>query len=262
MILHTDDRGSGPTTVVLLHGFPFNRSMWDAQIQALEPVCRVIAPDLRGHGASGDPGGPAFSIDDMADDVLETLEALGVHLPVVVGGLSMGGYVALSIAARAPHALRGLMLLDTKAPADPPEAAATRHELANTMESTGNLSLVVRTMLPKLLAPASRESNPDLAPRVEAMIRGTTPRSIAATARGLASRPDRTADLPHISVPTLVLVGADDAITPPDTAREMASALPHATLEIIPSAGHLAPMERPEVVNRAILAFLQTLPPG
>jgi pimeloyl-ACP methyl ester carboxylesterase len=94
------------------------------------------------------------------------------------------------------------------------------------------------------------------------MIRGTTPRSIAATARGLASRPDRTADLPHISVPTLVLVGADDAITPPDTAREMASALPHATLEIIPSAGHLAPMERPEVVNRAILAFLQTLPPG
>jgi pimeloyl-ACP methyl ester carboxylesterase len=260
VILHTDDRGSGPITVVLLHGFPFNRSMWGAQVAALEGTYRVVTPDLRGHGASGDPGGSSYGVDAMADDVLETLAVRGIEGPVVLGGLSMGGYVALSIASRAPGSLQGLMLLDTKATADTPEAAATRLELAQAMESTGNLDLVVRAMLPKLLSPTTRERNPELAGRVEAMMRGTKARSIAATSRGLADRPDRMANLPGITAPTLVLVGADDAVTPPDASQAMAAALPNATLAVIPDAGHLAPMEQPEAVNAAIQNFLRVCP--
>src|SRR3954468_10571235 len=128
MLLNYTDDGPGPV-VVLIHGFPLDLSMWDSQRTTIGSMYRVIAPDLRGHGRSAAPEG-IYPIDDMADDVVEMLDALRIGEPVVVGGLSMGGYVALSLAARYPKRLRGLMLINTRAVADSPEAARVREDLA------------------------------------------------------------------------------------------------------------------------------------
>src|SRR4051794_31840791 len=121
MLLSCDEAGPGPA-VVLLHGFPLNRTMWAQQLTQVGTAYRVIAPDLRGHGSTPAPAG-VYTMDEMAGDVLETLDALGLNVPVVLGGLSMGGYVALAAVARAPERFRALMLLDTRAGADTPEAA-------------------------------------------------------------------------------------------------------------------------------------------
>src|SRR4051812_16873266 len=132
MLLAYDDDGPGPV-VVLLHGFPLNRKIWSAQEASVGSIYRVIAPDLRGHGQSAAPAG-VYTMDDMAGDVLELLDALQVDGPVVLGGLSMGGYVALSLLALAPERVRALMLIDTRASADTPEAARNREELARVVE--------------------------------------------------------------------------------------------------------------------------------
>jgi pimeloyl-ACP methyl ester carboxylesterase len=259
MRLNVADVGSGPV-VVLLHGFPFDHAMWAEQLAALAPTHRVIAPDLRGYGQSEATPDSVYEVDEFADDVLETLDALGVAGPVVVGGLSMGGYVALAIAERFPERLRGLMLLDTRAGADTPEAAANRLTAAEHIESSGEIGPLLATMLPKLFAPATQADRPEVIDRIAATMRHAPSAVVAATLRGLAARPDRTALLPRIAVPTLVLVGVDDAITPPAEARAMAAALPRATLVEIPAAGHLAPVENPPAANAAIRSFLASLP--
>jgi pimeloyl-ACP methyl ester carboxylesterase len=199
-------------------------------------------------------------MDDMAADVLELLDALQIDEPVVLGGLSMGGYVAFSLMAMAPERFRALMLMDTRATADTPEAARNREELARTVETTGNSKHVVDAMLPKLFSEESRLHRADLIWQTRMTMERTSSRALAGALRGLAQRPDRTADLASIAVPTLVLVGEHDAITGPDESRAMAAALPNAQLAIIPNAGHLAPLENPDAANEAILTFLNSLP--
>lgn len=258
MRLHCADVGRGPV-VVLLHGFPFDGRMWEAQHEALAASYRLVIPDLRGFGQSPAPVGDVSAIDAMADDVLETLDALGIAEPVVLGGLSMGGYVALSIAARAPDRLRGLMLIDTKAAGDTADAAAGRRETADKVERIGSTDAVVEGMLGKLFATLTWERRPEVVGQIETMMRQAPPRVVAATLRGLGARPDRTADLAGIAVSTLVVVGDQDAITPPEEARRMVRDLPDARLAEIPDAGHLAPVENPDEVNRVLLDYLATL---
>jgi 3-oxoadipate enol-lactonase len=258
MLLAYDDDGPGPV-VVLLHGFPLNRSMWSAQQANVGSTYRVIAPDLRGHGETAAPDG-IYAIDDMADDVLELLDALQLRQPIVLGGLSMGGYIALSLIARHPERVRALMLMDTRAGADSPAAALGREELAKKVEASQSARPVVDAMLPKLFSPTTRSLHPEPMDPVRRMMEETPARALAGALRGMAARPDRTSDLAGIKVPTLVLVGADDTVTPPDEARAMAEAIPGAQLEIIPDAGHLAPLENPAASNAAILRFLSTLP--
>ncbi len=245
--------------VVLLHGFPFNNTMWNHQKNTVGGVYRMIAPDLRGHGGSIAPDEPVYSVDAMADDVVETIESIGIEGPVVLGGLSMGGYVALSIAVRYPTRLRGLMLLDTRAGADFPEARQNRLDLVQKVEEARSPFPAIQGMLPKLFSPKTRERQPNLIHRMEKQMSRTPAHSVAATLRGLAERPDRTDDLPGIAVPTLVVVGTDDALTPPEEARSMATAIPGARLVVVPDAGHLAPVENPSTVNDAILAFLKEI---
>ncbi|MBX6312857.1 MAG: alpha/beta fold hydrolase [Isosphaeraceae bacterium] len=257
MLLNYADDGPGPV-VVLLHGFPLDHTMWDPQRATIGSEYRVVTPDLRGHGKTAAPEG-IYPVDDMADDVIELLDALKISEPVVVGGLSMGGYLALSIAVRYPKRLRGLMLLNTRAAADTPEAARVREDLARQVEATHSAEPVIATMLPRLFAPATRERRPEVIEWARAVMARTSPRGIAGTLRGLATRPDRTADLARITVPTLVLAGADDQLIPLEEARRMAGALPHAQLVAIPAAGHLAPLENPAAVNDAILRFLNSL---
>jgi pimeloyl-ACP methyl ester carboxylesterase len=258
MLLAYDDKGPGPV-VVLLHGFPLNRTMWSAQEASVGSTYRLIVPDLRGHGETAAPDG-VYTMHDMAGDVLDLLDALQIREPIVLGGLSMGGYVALALMARAPERVRALMLMDTRATADSEEAARNREKLAQLVESTGQAGHVVDAMLPKLLSDFTRANRAENVPRVQAMMERTPARALAGALRGMAARPDRTAELARISVPTLVLVGADDAVTPPDEARAMAGALPNARLAIIPEAGHLAPLENPAAASAAILDFLASLP--
>ena len=257
MLLAYDDYGPGPV-VVLLHGFPLNRSMWSAQETSVGSIYRVIAPDLRGHGESAAPEG-VYAIDDMADDVIELLDALQIREPVVLGGLSMGGYVALSLIARHPERFRALMLMDTRATADTPDAARAREDLARTVEASGRAGHVVEAMFPKMVSDETRKRRADLLGPIRGAMEKTPARTLVGALRGLAGRPDRTGDLENIRVPTLVLVGAHDVLTPPDEVRAMAEKIPGARFVTIPDAGHLAPLENPEAADRAILDFLAGL---
>jgi pimeloyl-ACP methyl ester carboxylesterase len=257
MLLAYDDHGPGPV-VVLLHAFPLNRSLWEHQIGGIGSMYRLILPDLRGHGASASPAG-AYTMDAMADDVLELLDALQLTAPVVLGGVSLGGYVALSLMERYPSRFRGLILMNTRAEADTPEAAQARADLVRQIEAANDVRPVVDAMLPRVLSAATRAERPEVVSRVRSMMEASSPRGVAGTLRGMAARPDRTATLGRIGVPTLVLFGADDPITPPDVARTLSSAIPGSRQVLIEGAGHLAPIERPDATNQACLEFLAAL---
>jgi len=251
------DQGPGPV-VVLLHGFPLSRAMWQEQLSGIGSTYRVIAPDLRGHGESPVPEG-VYTMDAMADDVAELLETLEISGPVVIGGLSMGGYVALSLMARYPTRVRALMLMDTRAGADTPEAAQGREATAKAVLAADSALSVVDAMLPRLFCKMTLEQRPERVEPMKAVMEKMSPQGIAGALRGMAVRPDRRGELPKIAVPTLVLVGEDDVIAPPTEAKAMAAAIPHARLEVVPQGGHLAPYENPSVANAAILRFLKSL---
>jgi pimeloyl-ACP methyl ester carboxylesterase len=233
--------------------------MWKEQVEGIGSIYKIIAPDLRGHGDSPAPEGD-YTIDEMADDVIELLDTLGFDEPVVVGGLSMGGYVALSLIARYPERVRALMLMDTRAAADSPEAAQKREELAQAVLAAGHAGPVVEAMTPRLFAPFTLKERPErVAPLREVMGRNTA-RGIVGALRAMASRPDRRADLAAIRVPVLVIVGEEDVVTPPAEAQALADAISGARLEVIQEAGHLAPYENHAIANNVILRFLDGLP--
>jgi len=250
------DRGSG-MPVVLLHAFPLDHSVWDAQIEWLATQWRVIAPDLRGFGRSS-LGADTSTMEQMADDVAGLLDALDVHQPVTLAGLSMGGYVAFQFWRKHAARLRGLMLCDTRAAADTPQAADARHQTAARVlrEGTGWLADI---MLPKLLSATTREDRPQIVESLRRVILQTNPQGIAAASRGMAQRPDSTALLPEIRCPTLVVVGQQDAVSTVEEMRSMAEAIPQSLLAEIPNAGHLSPLENPAAVSAAMGDFLDRL---
>jgi pimeloyl-ACP methyl ester carboxylesterase len=232
--------------------------MWREQIAAIAPSHRVIAPDLRGHGDSPDPDG-AYTMDEMADDIIELLDALKIAEPIVLGGLSMGGYVALTIMARYPDRVRGLILMDTRASADTPEVARDREASAQAVLGANRPNAVVEKMLPRLFGKATIQDHPELVEPIRSLMLESSPRGVAGALRGMAIRPDRRPMLAQISVPTLVLVGEEDAITPPEEVKGLSSAIPNSQLVVIPQAGHLAPWENPVATNQAISEFLKSL---
>ena len=199
--------------------------MWKEQVAGVGSTYRLILPDLRGHGASPAPEG-VYTMDEMADDVIELLDNLSLDTPVVVGGLSMGGYVALSLLLRYPGRVRGLILMDTRRGADSPEAAQKREELAESVIAAGNSGPVVESMMPRLFAKMTLEQRPERVALLRQVMENTTPRGIVRRLRGMACRPDRRGDLASIAVPTLVLVGEEDVIMPPIEAQALADAIP------------------------------------
>jgi pimeloyl-ACP methyl ester carboxylesterase len=257
MLLALDDVGPGPV-LVLLHGFPMDRSIWRNQTAEIGLTYRIIAPDLRGQGASPAPDG-TYAVDLLADDVIDLLDALELEEKVVVGGLSMGGYVAMSLVLRYPDRFRGLILMNTRAAADPPSTANVREELAQILEQTGKTDVIVDQMLFKLFAPSTYSSHHELVDRVKWHALHANPIGLANTLRGLAIRPDRTHELTKITMPTLVLAGEHDQLIPLDDSKVLASGIPNAQLVTIPGAGHLAPLENGEATNAAILDFLKKL---
>lgn len=255
MRLAFDRFGQGPV-VVLLHGFPLDRHLWSAQSRALSEEFQLVTPDLRGHGHSPSPPG-TYLMEDLAADVLETIDGLGLPEPFVLGGLSMGGYVALALAEMAPERLRGLVLVNTRSAADSPEAARKREETAAEVESSGSIDPVVDAMIPRLFSPKTISARPDLVSEWSSRMRRTPPSGVAASLRGMAARPDRSHVLSNLRVPALVIAGADDLIVPVAEAQAMASLPRTAELVVVPEAGHLAPIEQPAATTRAIRHFLE-----
>ena len=251
-----DDAGSGPP-LVLVHAYPQCREMWKPQLAGLADVARVIAPDVFGFGGTPLPDA-GWSVDTMADALAAFLPAAGVSGPVVLGGLSMGGYVALAFARRHPDKLRGLILADTKAEPDNADAKAARDK-AIEFARANTAAAVFEQMLPKALGETTRGSRPEVVAEAKRIASAQSVDGIAAALAALRDRPDATPGLAKIAVPTLVIVGAEDAITPPDVAKSMAAAIPNARLEEIPAAGHLSDLEAPDAFNAAVRAFLATL---
>ena len=246
------DRGAG-LPVVLLHGFPLDHTMWAAQLDALAGACRVIALDLCGFGQSGVRDGTA-TMEQMADDAAGLLDALGIGSAAICG-LSMGGYVALAFWRRHAARTAAFVLCDTRAAADAPAIAAARRETAEQVLREGPAALAA-AMTPRLFSPQTAAARPEVVAAVQAMMLRSDRRGVAAAARGMAERPDSTPLLPQIGCPTLLLVGADDAISPPAEMRGMAAAIGGSELVEIPAAGHMSPMENPAAVNAALAAFL------
>jgi len=255
-----EDRGTGPV-VVLLHAFPMCRWMWQPQIDALEGEYRVLTPDLPGFGST--PPVPGVSVDVMADVVAEFLTAAGVPGPVVLGGLSMGGYVAFAFARRYPDRLRGLILADTKPEPDDDAARQTRNKiLAGLTDGSLPAPGVVEQMLPKLLGDRTRADRPAVVAEVRRIGAAQPKDGIMAAVAALRDRPDAGPGLGNIRVPTLVVVGEQDAATPPDGAKRAADRIPGSRLVVIPGAGHLSNLEDPAAFTAALREFLSGVAAG
>jgi 3-oxoadipate enol-lactonase len=252
--LHYIDQGQG-RPLVLLHGFPLDATCWDAQIGHLSKLCRVIAPDLRGFGQSR--SNDSFTMDSLASDVHALVQHLGAE-PCVLAGLSMGGYVALAYARKCPAKLDGLVLIDSRAAGDPAEAREKRTQLAEKVRSVG-ASAVVEQMMPKMLSPQTQRDRPEVVQRLRKMIESCPTQTLINALYALRDREDHSDFLPSIADPTLILVGRDDALTPPEMARQMHAAIPRSRLVEIPDAGHMTPLENPDALNRELEGFVKSL---
>ena len=257
LAVHTRGRGR---PMLFLHAFPLDHRMWSAQ-EPLAEHLRLIMPDQRGFGGSCAAGSPA-SIEQLADDAVAILDALHVDEPAIVCGCSMGGYVAQHVAICHPERVHSLVLVDTKLEADTPEARAARADLAGSVRRLGT-GIVAEAMVPRLLATVTEAREMPRRLEIEALLRGLINEqpvsTIVAALSALAARPDMTEAMRECSVPTLLVVGADDQITPPACLIRAEEIIPEARLLIVPHTGHMTPLETPDVFNAAVLEFLREL---
>ncbi len=249
------DEGAGQP-IVLVHGFPLDHTMWSGQLEAFSSGKRVIAPDLRGFGSSV-AADEMVSMEQFADDLAELLDVLQVDEPVVLCGLSMGGYIALQFVRKHADRLKALVLCDTRAAADSAEAAANRLKMAEQTLAEG-AEVAARAMLPRLFGKKTLGERPEVVESVHRVMLATSPAAIAAAQRGMASRPDMTGYLPRLRVPSLLIVGEEDAISPVAEMRQIAQSISGAQFAIVPEAGHMAPLENPAAFNAALEKFLAT----
>jgi len=250
------DEGSGPP-LVLVHGFPLDHTMWRHQIAHFKGSHRVIAPDLRGFGQSAVTP-DLVTMAQFADDLASLLDALGEQRPAILCGLSMGGYVAWQFVERHRSKLAALIVCDTKAAPDTPEAKKTRLESAGKLELEGT-AFLANSMLPRLFGDELANNPRPFVEETAAVILRTDPRGAAAAQRGMAERVDYRPRLASIDIPMLVLCGEKDVISPPKEMREIASAIPGAKYVEISGASHMAPLEFPEPVNAALTEFFAVL---
>ena len=247
-------------SMLLIHGFPLNSGMWSMQIDDLNSFARIIAPDLRGHGNSDPVPGP-YSVTQLADDCADIMGHLAVATPFVVGGLSMGGYVAFEFYRRYPEHVAGLILTATRAAADSDEGKANRDAAAANVAENG-ISDLVEGMLPKLFSPKSFENDPDLVAFVRDILMKTSVEGTIGALMAMKDRPDSTPTLAEIDVPTLIIHGADDQIVPLAEAQAMHEAIKGSKLVVLEGAGHLPNLEQPDAFNDAVIDFLEETEAG
>ena len=250
-----DVRGEGPP-VLFLHAFPMGLAMWDAEAQALQATHQVIRFDCRGFGASP-PGDGLLTMERIADDAAALLDHLGVGRAVVCG-LSMGGYAAFAMVRRHADRLKGLVLADTRAGADSEEGRQARAVLAEKVGREGS-SAAADANVPKLLGETTHRERPEVVARVRDVILRNPARGIMDALAGLAARADSTPTLREIRVPTLIVCGVEDTLTPVSESRALNDAIPASRLELLAGAGHLSNLENPAAFQGALLTFLSGL---
>jgi pimeloyl-ACP methyl ester carboxylesterase len=244
------DEGRG-VPLLFVHGFPLSRGAWQKQIDTLRSSHRTIAPDLRGFGESETGTGPV-TMAQYAEDLHALVQQLKTG-PVVLIGHSMGGYVSFAFLRQYPEMVRGLILVGTKSGNDTPEAAAGRRATAEKVQAKG-IEVVIEAMAPKMLAADNHDRA--MAEEVRGFMTPSKPAGVIGALLGMAERPDATAELARISVPTLVVSGADDTLIPPTESEKLAQVIPGSQLNIIPQAGHLVAFEQPEKFNHVLEEWL------
>jgi pimeloyl-ACP methyl ester carboxylesterase len=240
--------------LVLLHAFPVGTAIWQPQIDAF-PDWRVIVPAFPGFDGSDLYGEP--TVDAFAAHIEATLATVGVT-QAVFGGLSMGGYVLLALWRRRRSLVRGMLLADTRSGADSPEARSGRQKMLETLAS-GGPAVIAGEVIPKLLGETTRRDRPDVATLCRQRIEAQPAEAIASALRAMMTRPDAGPVLSSIDVPTLVVVGEEDVLTPPSEAEGLQRAIPGASLVRIPGAGHLSSLENPKAFNEALASFLDSV---
>ncbi|MGW9596641.1 alpha/beta fold hydrolase [Streptomyces chartreusis] len=252
-----EDQGNGDP-LVLIHGHPFDRSMWEPQINHFSQAgWRVIAPDLRGYGESTVVPGKT-TLETFVRDIVGLLDSLGIDR-FVLGGLSMGGQIVMEFYRLFPDRIRGLLLADTFAAAETDAGKTARYEMAERLLREG-MRGYAEEVLPKMVAPYNIKALPDVAQHVLLMMSSTSPEGAAAALRGRAERPDYIEMLSHVAVPTLVVVGVDDEFTPVSDARLIHERVSVATLAVIHEAAHMPNLERVTEFNTALEKFLASVP--
>jgi len=249
-----DDEGSGEP-LVLVHGHPFDRTLWRPQVERFRATHRVIAPDLRGYGETTVVPGKTL-LETYARDLESLLDHLGVG-EFVLGGLSMGGQIVMECYRLFPERIRGVILADTFAKAETGAGKRQRNEVADSLLRDG-MDKYSEQFLPQMMAPANIARLPDVAAHVLDMMRTTSAEGAAAALRGRAERRDYVGLLSRVSVPTLVIVGSEDGFTPVSDAEFMHARLPHSALVVIDGAGHLPNLERETEFGEALAAFLES----
>ncbi len=254
-----ESHGDAKPSLVFIHGFPFDRRMWERQVRLFKQTNRVVTIDLAGFGdsrlRSSAADGGEYSMANLSDQCCECLDRAGIVEPVVLCGLSMGGYVALEFWHRHPDRLRGLVLSNTRAAADSPEVAANRMGIASKVLEVGT-ETVVMPMLEKLLSRHTREEHPEIVASLASMMVSVKPETIEAAQTAMAHRRDFQDLLEKIKIPCLVIAGEDDIITPPAEMERMAARLPNADFVVIPKVGHMTPIESEVAFNKSLEQFL------
>ncbi|MEP6782477.1 MAG: alpha/beta fold hydrolase [Acidobacteriota bacterium] len=244
--------------LVLLHAFPIGANLWEPQMRSIPAGWRLITPDLRGFGGSTELDSlSALSMTDYAEDVADLIGELAIA-KAVIGGCSMGGYTTLALYQSRPELFLGMVIANSRAGADSPEARANRRNMLALVDREGPQG-VAREMMPKLLGKTTQEHKPDAEATVRRLIKGQSPVAIRSAIHRMMHRADSMPLLAQVKVPALVITGEEDEMIPVEESRRMASAIPGATLVIIPGAGHLANLEQPDAFNTALSAFLGTL---
>lgn len=246
-----DDKGTGDA-IVLVHGHPFDRTMWSPQLDRFSQTHRVIVPDLRGYGESPVVPGKT-TLDIFAKDIAGLLDRLNIA-KVVIGGLSMGGQIVMEFHRLFQHRISGMLLADTFPGAETPEGHRARNEMADRVLREG-MGPYADEVIWKMVAPYNKHA----ADHVLRMMRQTSPEGAAAALRGRADRPDYVDMLPRITVPTLIVVGRDDEYTPVSEAQRMHDLIPGSTLVVIDGAAHMPNLERPAEFDNAFETLLNTV---
>jgi 3-oxoadipate enol-lactonase len=247
------DFGQG-LPLLFVHGYPLNRKMWQLQIDRLSRRARVLTIDLPGFGESPSVPGP-YSMDLLADDLASFLDALHIDQPLTLCGLSMGGYICMAFVRRYPERLYKLILTATRATADSAEARKNR-DLSIALARKDGVAAIVEGMIPRLFAPTTLDSNPELVKHARNLMLESSLEGIVSALAGLKERPDSSATLASLTIPCLVIHGADDQSIPLQEAEQMSHLIPNHRLVIIPQTGHLVNMEDPDLFNLAVRSFI------
>ncbi|OFX38433.1 MAG: hypothetical protein A2X04_14705 [Bacteroidetes bacterium GWF2_41_9] len=255
-VSYIDEGPTNSPTIIFIHGFPLNKSMWGKQIEILKENYRVIAYDIRGHGNT-DAGSDSFSIELFVNDLLSMMDALMIKKPILCG-FSMGGYIALNAIENYPECFNALLLCDTNCTEDIPEAKEKRMKSIKNIKEKG-LEQYAEESLKKLFAPISFSKHMEEIAVVKEMIMKTSEQSLFKTLHALAERKETCTKLHQIKVPVLIIVGKEDEITPPDVAMLMHAKIKGSTIHIIDHAGHLSNMENSGEFNNQLTGFISLI---